>query len=432
MFDFRRIMLIARREVTTRFKMRAYRWTLNIQVLVALIAGFSPVLISYFTDDQLGGEVIVVDEANSGFAERMQTNVLNDIPGLPPLAIAPYPDGAESAREAVENGDAPVAVIVTERDDTLHYEMVTEDGVMSSLSTQRVQSAIFTTNVEIAAERAGVPTEQASALVDAPVITVQDPGGETTDIAENFSGPVFAIVNIGLVLTYVMFIMYGTWIAQGVVEEKASRMMEIMLNAATPRDLLTGKVIGVLIAGLCQLIPTILAGAVAFALQPRVADALDIDLVSAFDIDLAAISFEAIWVFLVYFILGYFLFGAIFAASGSMVSRQEEVSQAMGPAMVIIVIGLMLAYFVMALPNSVAAKVMFLVPLTSPYVALPRILIGDPGAGEIVLSIVLLAISGVLAMVMAAAVYRTGVLMYGQKAGFLQFLRLRKRQKDAR
>ncbi len=208
--------------------------------------------------------------------------------------------------------------------------------------------------------------------------------------------------------------------------------MEIMLNAATPRDLLVGKVIGVLVAGLCQLIPMIMAGAVAFALQPRIADALDISLVSAFDIDLAAVSFKAIWVFLVYFILGYFLFGAIFAASGSMVSRQEEVSQAVGPAMILVIVGLMLSYFVMALPNSVAAKVMFLVPLTSPYVALPRVLLGDPSLGELLISIVLLAVSGVLAMMLAARVYRTGVLMYGQKAGFLEFMRLRKRPQVAR
>ena len=432
MFDLRRIILVARREVTTRFKMRAYRWTLIIQVLVALIAGFSPILMSYFAGDQLGGDVIVVDESNGDFAARLQANVIDDIPGMPALQIAAYSDGPDAARKAVNDGDASAAVVVTQGDNGLEYELITSDGLMSSVTNQRVQAAIITTHIQLSAEQAGVPTDQASALVAAPTIRVEDPGGDSTDIADNFSGPVFALVNIGLILIYVMFIMYGTWIAQGVVEEKASRIMEIMLNAATPRDLLVGKVIGVLIAGLCQLIPMIMAGALAFALQPRIADALDISLVSAFDLDLAAISFKAIWVFLVYFILGYFLFGALFAASGSMVSRQEEVSQAVGPAMILVIVGLMVSYFVMALPNSIAAKVLFLVPLTSPYVALPRVLLGDPSVGEILISIGLLAASGVLAMMVAARVYRIGVLMYGQKAGFLQFLRLRKQPKVAR
>lgn len=432
MFDFRRINLVARREVATRFRMRAYRWTLVIQVVVALIAGFSPVLMSYFAGDQLAGDVIVVDASNSGTAERLRANVINDIPGLPPLQVTTHTGDAESARKAVKDGDASVAVIVTQTGDTLEYEVVTDSGTMTSLTSQRVQSAIYSSNVELAAERAGVPADQASALVDAPAISVEDPGGESSDIADNFSGPVFAIVNIGLILTYIMFIMYGTWIAQGVVEEKSSRMMEIMVNAATPRDLLVGKVIGVLVAGLCQLVPMVLAGAIAFALQPRVADALDITLVSSFDFDLAAVSVKAVLVFLVYFVLGYVLIGALFAAAGSTISRQEEVNQAVGPAIIIIVVGLFLAYFVIAMPNSLAAKVMFLIPFTSPYVALPRIMLGDPSALEIALSIAILAISGVLAMTMAAMVYRTGVLMYGQKGGLIGALRLRKRQQVAR
>lgn len=429
MFDFNRIKLIAKREMTIRFKQKAFRWTLIIQVVVALLAGFSPIFMSYFMDDVTGGgDVIVVDETNVGFADRMQANLGEDIPGMPALDIVNSTDGAEAARESVKDGDADVALIVTDADSVLAYELVTEDGDASSLSAQRVQAAVLNTNVSVAAEREGVSDEQAAALVGAPVINVEDPGGESSGIVENFSGPVFAIVNVGLILTYIMFIMYGTWIAQGVVEEKQSRMMEIMLNAATPRDLLAGKVLGVLGAGLVQLIPMLLAGGLSFALQPRIADALDIDLGSTFDFDLASVSLEAVAVFLVYFILGYFLFGALFAASGSMVSRQEEVSSAMGPAMILIVVGLMLAYFVMAVPDSLAAKIMFIVPLTSPFVAMARMLMGDPSNLEVALSIGVLAVTAVLAMWGAAAIYRTGVLMYGQKAGFLQFFRNRTQQ----
>lgn len=433
MFDLRRINLIARREVTTRFKMKAYRWTLVIQVVIALLAGFSPVLISYFTGDSLSGDtVLVVDQADVNFADRLQTNLVDDIPGLPSMTVETHDGDIDSAREAVKDGDASAAVIVTLSGDDVQYELIANDGGILDLTSQRVQAGIFTTNVEIAAERAGVPPDQAHGLVSSPSIVVQDLGGESNDPAENFSGPLFAIVNIGLVLTYVMFLMYGTWIAQGVVEEKASRMMEIMVNAATPRDLLVGKVIGVLVAGLVQLIPMVLAGGLAFALQPRLAEMLDVSLVATFDFDMAAVSFQAIAVFLVYFILGYFLYGALFAATGSMVSRQEEVNQATGPVTILVVIGLFLAYFVMALPDSMLARVLFLVPLSSPYTAMSRILLGDPSAAEIALSIALLAASGLLAMVFAAKVYRTGVLMYGQKAGLMQMFRLRRMQQVGR
>lgn len=435
MFDTRRIGLIARREVTTRFKMKAYRWTLVIQMVVALLAGLSPIALSYFAGDSLGGSsVLVVDEADVNFADRLQANLVGDIdiPGMAPLEVQLHEGDAETAREAVKDGDASVAVVVTTAGEELQYELITNDGGFLDITAQRVQSGIFTTNVEISAERAGVDPSQAQALVSSPSIAVQDLGGESNDPAENFSGPLFAIVNIGLVLTYVMFLMYGTWIAQGVVEEKASRMMEIMVNAAPPRDLLVGKVIGVLIAGLVQLIPMIAVGGFAFAMQPRIADLLDINLIATFDFDMAAVSLQAVSVFLVYFVLGYFLFGALFAATGSMVSRQEEVNQAVGPVTILIMVGLFVAYAVMALPDSTFAKWLFILPITSPYTALSRILLGNPSGAEIALSIGLLAISGLLAMMLAARVYRTGVLMYGQKPGLMRMFRLGKQQQVVR
>lgn len=433
MFDFQRIRLVAQREVRTRFKMKAYRWTLVVQVVVALLAGLSPIAISYFADDSdSGGVVLVVDETPNNFASILQPHLESDLPGMAALDVQSFSEGADAARSSVKEGDADAAVIVTEQDEGIHFEVVTNGNDGLDFIATRIQSAVSVSSVQLEAERAGLTEDEATALVAAPVISVESPSGDANSIEENFSGPIFAIVNIGLILTYTMFIMYGTWIAQGVVEEKSSRMMEIMVNAATPRDLLVGKILGVLIAGLGQVVPMMAAGGIAFALQPRIAKALDINLTSTFDLDFASISFKAVWIFLVYFILGYILFGSLFAALGSLVSRQEEVSQAVAPAMIIVVVGLMLAYFVMALPDSVWAKVLFIVPLTSPYVALARVLLGDPSPGEIALSIALLAISGLMAMLLAAKIYRTGVLMYGQKAGLLHVFKLKGQQQVAR
>lgn len=433
MFDTNRIWLIARREVTTRFRMKAYRWTLVVQVVVALIAGFLPIGLSFFADDMSGGgTVIVLDQSGGEFAPILQQNLGESILGVPALEVASTTDTAEVVRDQVDSGDVDGAVIVTERDGVPHFEVVTQGNGALDLTTIRLQSAVTASSIQLQAELAGLEPDQAAALVAAPSVSIESPEGNTADIVETFSGPVFAIVNIGLVLIYMTFILFGTWVATGVVEEKASRIMEIMVNAATPRDLLLGKMLGVLIAGLCQMIPMLLAGAIAFALQPRLADMLGVTLTSTFDLEFAAISLQAVWVILVYFISGYMLYGALFAAAGSLVSRQEEVNQAISPMMLLIVVGLMVAYVVMAIPNSMAAKILFLIPLTSPYVAMPRILMGDPAVWEVMLSIVLLLATGLLAMFMAGKVYRHGVLMYGQKAGFLSMFRLRHHQQVAR
>ncbi|MCA9833147.1 MAG: ABC transporter permease [Thermomicrobiales bacterium] len=429
MFDFQRINLIARREVTTRFRMKAYRTTLIVQIVMALVAGFLPIAISYFASDVTGGgTVLVVDQTNGDFATILNANLQGDIPGLAALEVKTTTDDIDTVRKQVDDGDVVGAVIVTENNGTPHYEVLTSGGGALDIASIRLQSAVTASSVQLQAELSGLPPDEAAALVAAPAVSVESPEGDTESIADNFSGPIFAIVNIGLVLIYMMFIMYGTWVAGGVVEEKANRIMEIMVNAATPRDLMIGKILGVLIAGLCQTIPMLLTGAIAFTLQPRLADLLDVNLTSAFDLDFSAVSFQAVWVILVYFICGYALYGALFAAAGSLVSRQEDVNQAISPMLLLIIVGLMTSYAVMAFPNSMAAKVLFLVPLTSPYVALPRILLGDPAAWEIALSIALLAVTGLAAMIMAGKVYRHGVLMYGQKASFLNIFRLRQQQ----
>ncbi len=302
MSGFQRIKLIAMREVMTRFRMRAYRITLIVQVVIALLAGLSPIALSYFAGGSSGNEVLVVDSTELGFTDVLQRHLTNDVPGMGAMTVSSFADGADAARDKVKDGDAAAAVIVTEENSTAHYEIVLKNASGLDITSQRVQSAVAASNIEFQAELAGVPADQAAQLVSAPSIVVESPEGESNSIADNFSGPVFAIVNIGLILTYTLFIVYGTWIAQGVVEEKSSRMMEIMVNAATPRDLLMGKVVGVLVAGLGQMLPMIAAAAISFALQPRIADALGVELTSTFDFDLAALSFKAVAVFLVYFI----------------------------------------------------------------------------------------------------------------------------------
>ena len=178
-----------------------------------------------------------------------------------------------------------------------------------------------------------------------------------------------AEVALAYFFTIVMFMaimLYGTWVAQGVVEEKSSRIMEIMINAATPRDLLAGKVIGIGAAGLTQLLPMLLAGGLVFGLQKPIARAFDVDTSSLPDMDFGAVSMSSIGWFLVYFLLGFTLYAALYAALGSLVSRQEEVSQAISPMMTVMLVGYFAAFFTMWMPDSLFARVLSIFPLTAP------------------------------------------------------------------
>jgi ABC-2 type transport system permease protein len=140
----------------------------------------------------------------------------------------------------------------------------------------------------------------------------------------------------------------------------------------------------------------------------------------------------ALGFFLLYFLCGFVLYGSLYAGIGSLVSRQEEVSQAIAPMMTFMMIGYFGAFFVLGAPDSAVAKWLMIFPLTSPFSALPRILLGDPGTGEIVLSVLLLVFAAALGVWLAGKLYRVGVLMYGQRPSWKSLLRMGRMQQVAR
>jgi len=438
MFDWARVWLIARRELVTRFRQRSYRWTLVVQVLVAAIAAVAPVGLAWFTDGDSGNaSVVIVDEADAGVAERIVPYLQAEGDILPAIEVRTDASSADEAREMVDDGDVGYALIVTGEaasDAGLAYELVTDSGSTSSIEAQRIMAGVMSVSVEMEAEARGVSPEEARQLLAMPEIGVQTVEGEEgeSDPLLGFQSAEYAVAYVGVMLIYIAIILYGTWIAQGVAEEKGSRIMEIMVNAATPRDLLAGKVLGIMLAGLAQLVPMLIVGGTLFSQQKRIADALDVSLPSTMDIDFASLSVTAIGAFLVYFLLGFILYGGLYAGVGSMVSRQEEVNQAVSPMMTLVIISFFGAFVALNVPDSTFAKVLMYIPITSPFVAVPRIVVGDPGWTEIAISVGLLAVAAIGAMWLAGRLYRVGVLMYGQRPSWKSLFKMGGMQSVAR
>lgn len=439
MFDWGRIRLIARRELLTRFRQRTYRVTLVIQLIVAALAALAPIGVAWFAGDELAGgsSVLVVDEADAGLAERLRSTLGQETDLLPAMAMRADASSAGDARQAVDNGDVDYAVIVTsDAGGGLAYELVTQDGSTASADAQRLVAAITAFSVERLAEQRGLSREEAQGLVAPPQIRVQDVSGASRGGLEETiaasSGPEYGIAYIGSILIYMAIILYGTWVANGVAEEKGSRIMEIMVNAATPRDLMLGKVLGIMLAGLAQLVPMLLVAGTLFSQQPRIAEAVGVELPAGLDIDFAAMSFTIVATFIPYFLFGFLLYGGFYAGIGSMVSRQEEVNQAVAPMMTLVVLSFFGAVIALSIPDSLLAKVLFIVPISSPFVALPRILLGSPSGVEIALSLGLLIVAAIGAMWLASRFYRVGVLMYGQRPGLKSMWKVGRMQKVAR
>jgi ABC-2 type transport system permease protein len=201
-------------------------------------------------------------------------------------------------------------------------------------------------------------------------------------------------------LLYMQLIIFGLAVASGVVEEKSSRVIEVLLASVPPRALLAGKILGIGLLGLIQLALTAFVGL-------GVASASGaIELGSADAGVLAVVPLR--------FLFGFLFYSSLYAISGVIVSRQEDLQSSSTPVTMVLVAGYLVAFAVLDDPSSPLAVVSSLVPFTSPIVMPVRVAAGAAGPIEIAASLGLLALSIALLVPLGARIYERAVLRMGK------------------
>ena len=260
-------------------------------------------------------------------------------------------------------------------------------------------------------------------------------------------------MGLGYVLSlaiYMFIFLFGSLVMRGVIEEKTNRIVEIIISSVKPFQLMMGKIIGVALVGLTQFalwVVSIVLILSAFhnifaddiqAVEARRMKIQDESFVlanpdmadfSGADTNLSAVldSIEAInfpgiaLAFLIYFLGGYLLYSALFAAIGASVDNETDTQQFMLPVTVPLIIGIISAQFVMTNPDGPLAFWLSMFPLTSPVVMMVRIPFGVP-VWELVVSAALLILGFLFTTYVAGKIYRTGILMYGRKASYKDWL----------
>ncbi|MDD6132843.1 MAG: ABC transporter permease, partial [Bacteroidales bacterium] len=236
---------------------------------------------------------------------------------------------------------------------------------------------------------------------------------------------------IGLILslvTYMFVLMYGAMIMSAVIEEKTNRIIEVIVSTCKPVELMLGKIIGVGLVGLTQiLIWSVILGIIGvvmgFSFMPDMSDATMMSNQAA----LTSSDFGDIWniitginyaqilfFFVLYFIGGYLLYASLFAAFGSAVDQASDASQFTTPVMMIIIAGLYVGMACIENPNGQLAFWSSMIPFTSPIVMMIRLPFDTP-VWEMILSLAILYGSVALIVYFSAKIYRTGILLYGKK-----------------
>ena len=224
---------------------------------------------------------------------------------------------------------------------------------------------------------------------------------------EGLSGvAVFVTTFIMVMLLYTVVLIYGIAVMRSIIEEKSSRILEVLLSSVTARELLAGKILGVGAVGLTQIL--IWVTFAVFVSAPGLIAAHSFT--SGVHIPMAGIV-----AFGVFFLLGYFLYSTMYAAVGAMVNTDQEAQQMQWLALLPIILSLVLMNPVMQHPNSPLAFWLSIIPFFAPILMLVRVLVEQPPAWQLVLCIVLMlaTIYGLLSL--TSRIYRVGILMYGKR-----------------
>ena len=420
------IFAVARREFRVRARTRSFRVGTLILVVAVVGIAFLPV-IGRFLDrgepERIGLHVAVqgmpvdpaatLDSLLNASASPDQTTARRT------WEVVVVPDLAQARSEASDGKLAAILAIGRVGTGDLTFALYADDphGVGAARTSAVIRQAANALVIADRLDRLGIaPADQSTLFAPATfAVEAADPtraGQSQLDEATSYA------LGFGMtILIFMMVILYGNWVAMSVVEEKSSRVMEVILNAATPFQLLAGKVLGVGAVALVQYVAIVLAGFAAIAAQGPVSNLVLGE--SAAGVGLPEGLTAGMLILLgVYGVLGFLLYAVLYAAAGSLVSRQEDVNQAVSPMTLVSTAGYLVAVYastgLLDIRDTWIA-VLSQVPFFSPFMMLSRVTSGEVAPWEILLSIVLLAASIVGALWLAARIYAAGVLLYGQR-----------------
>jgi ABC-2 type transport system permease protein len=308
------------------------------------------------------------------------------------LELTVYDDAAE-AEAAIEDEKVDGALVVSGEE----AELLVQQAAGGELQAV-VQGAVAQLAVADQLEEVGLPG------LDVPEVAVT-----ALDPDEDADGQRVVVAIIGIAVLYSLLILFGQFVAQGVVEEKSSRVVELLLATMKPWQLLAGKICGLGVLGLGQIVVIAVVG---------VGGALAFDLV---DIpgDLVGTAISVV----LWFVLGYAFYAAIFAVAASLVSRQEDLGTVLTPTTLVLVGAFIVGIQAASDPGGTLAAVTSYVPGLSPLVMPVRQAAGDVAVWQVGLSVVLMLVAIALVVRLGGRVYAGALLRTGGKTKIREALK---------
>jgi ABC-2 type transport system permease protein len=389
---FTAVRLVAKRELNTRLRTKSF--VIGTAVILVVFAGYFLLQATLLGD--AGRSKIGLSGQATGISEQLKTVAQQLGRDVETITVTSPAEG----RKQVEKGDLDALLSGSASDLQVLVKSDLDKQLHAALNSIAQQQVLNAKLLEAGLDAPQVLNAISTATVKVTSITPPDPERDQRLV-------------IGLVMVFLLYLSittYGTLVAQGIVEEKSSRVVEILLSTLRPWQLMLGKVLGLGLTGLIQLVILACAG-----LGMATATGT---------LTLSGVATSTVLWGLLWYVLGFFLYASIFAGTGSLVSRQEDVQSVVTPVMMVLIGGFVVGLSLLQQsPGGTATTVLSLIPLLSPVLMPGRIAAGSVSDLQVGLSIVITLAAIALFTWLGGRIYHNAVLRMGSRVRLREALR---------
>jgi len=409
----RKIWLIIKREYLVRVRKKSF---IVMTIVGPLLMASLIILSNYLANESQEIRAIAIEEDGFKFSNQLEDTEFLHFSKIPSEeALLLKTNFEESPYYALLNIEKENFTLYSNQQISLSVSNSIENQLEQIIEHQKLKAA----GIDLAL------LAEAESTVKISTKIISEDGNTSNSKAEGSIGIGF----ICGILIYIFIFMYGTMVMRGVIEEKTSRIVEVIISSVKPFQLMMGKILGVALVGLTQVVLWVL---LTFAIA-TIAEFAFIDVNSTStelnpeqqSIILSEISsltggidlLKIFISFIFYFLAGYLMYSALFAAVGSAVDAEADTQQFVLPITIPLILSFVLIQPIMENPDGSLAFWMSIVPFTSPVIMMARLPFGVAN-WELVLSMGILILSFILTTWFSGKIYRTGILMYGKKASY--------------
>lgn len=408
-----KVLLIIQREYLSRVRKKAFVVTVFL-VPVLLLAMYGVMYLIYKNSSELNAvrTVKVIDESGQFGGKLQNKSNIKFETSKKPLA--------EARKDLKTHKDDILLYIPIDYGGAKSVQLLSEKkpNITVSMAIERQMNDIATNNNMVAKgiDTAALKGIKTNINISAKEVT------ETGDKESNV-GALYGVGVAGAIIIYLSLFIYGAQVMRGVIEEKTNRIIEVIVSSVKPFQLMLGKIIGVALVSLTQFLAWIILSIVVSYLANKYFNAPQSPMLGVFAA-LKTVPFGYIVsCFLFYFLTGFLLYSALFAAVGSAVDSESETQQFMFPiTMPLLFTYLISVSFLAQNPDSSLAVWLSMIPFTAPVAMMVRLPF-DPEPWQVGLSMFLMVVGFIGTTWVAARIYRVGILMYGKKASYKELVK---------